>query len=507
MKTTLCAILCCLAVALFADNSPFGATATVTPVGEALELRVLLKGPSGGHFNAELLRLVLPDGYAAEAVELPPPEADELFEEGVYSPGTVLRYRITPPSPLPAMRLRIQGCVDEMCYMPQTIELAPTATAAQQDRQGPPSRVSTGWYEGFAREQVRFGYANAEEFASWLDAARGASPPSRNDNLLVRMASRHGLWLAVLLVIPLGLLLNLTPCVLPMLPVTLAVLGAKSAGAGRRRGAALGAAYGGAMALAYGVVGALFVKVGGRFGGVNANPWFNWGVGIVFVCLSLSMFDIFLLDLTRFRGSAVRPGRGFGTAVLLGATAALLAGACVAPVLIWVLFFSAALYGGGNSLGLWLPFLLGVGLGLPWPFLGGGLGVLPRPGAWMVRVKQFFGVLILLFACYYFWNGAKLLWTPKAAPVDDGYWKTDAAAAAAEARELGRPLFIDFWGVTCKACDTMDATTLRNPEVLRRLDQMTRLKIQADDFDAPALAPVLEHFNIPGLPAYVVLVP
>ena len=70
------------------------------------------------------------------------------------------------------------------------------------------------------------------------------------------------------------------------------------------------------MAAAYGLIGAVFVKVRGRFGGINANPWFNWGVGIVFVCLGLSMFDVFLLDFTRLRSTKSHTRGTFGTAAL-----------------------------------------------------------------------------------------------------------------------------------------------------------------------------------------------
>ncbi|MBO4620491.1 MAG: thioredoxin family protein [Victivallales bacterium] len=498
-------VLCCC-LAAQAVESPFGATTTVTPASDALEVRVELTGPADGHFNAGMLRLEVPEGYTAEVVNLPAPEADELFEDGVYLPGTVLEYRVTPATPLPEMALQIQGCVDEMCYMPQSIALTSSRTAASHDSA---PQAGAKWYEGFAREQVRFGYANAAEFAAWLASAVGDELVVVEHEALVHRVARHyGLWLGALLLIPLGLLLNLTPCVLPMIPITLAVLGTKSVGGGRRKGALLGLAYGGAMAVAYGLVGAVFVKVGGRFGGINASPWFNVAVGIVFVCLALSMFDVFLLDLTRFRGTTARPHGTYLSAAFLGGLTALLAGACVAPVLVWVLLWSAELYGGGNALGLWLPLFLGVGLGLPWPFLGAGLGFLPKPGAWMVRVKQGFGVLILLFACYYFWN-AYQLWRPsQAMPIaDDDYWQIEIETAVAEAQAFQQPLFIDFWGVTCKACDTMDATTLRDPLVRGYLDRMTRLKIQADDFDDPEIAPLLRHFNIPGLPAYVVMVP
>ena len=85
----------------------------------------------------------------------------------------------------------------------------------------------------------------------------------------------------------------------------------------------------------------------------------------------------------------------------MGAVAALLAGACVAPVVIQVVLFSSNLYATGTTLALALPFCLGLGMALPWPFVGAGLASLPKPGVWMVRVKQAFGVFILATAVYY----------------------------------------------------------------------------------------------------------
>ena len=85
----------------------------------------------------------------------------------------------------------------------------------------------------------------------------------------------------------------------------------------------------------------------------------------------------------------------------MGAVAALLAGACVAPVVIQVVLFSSDLYATGTKAALALPFLLGVGMAIPWPIAGAGIAALPKPGAWMVRIKQVFGVVILATAAYY----------------------------------------------------------------------------------------------------------
>ena len=85
----------------------------------------------------------------------------------------------------------------------------------------------------------------------------------------------------------------------------------------------------------------------------------------------------------------------------LNGMAALLAGACVAPVVISVLLLSTQLYSKGAVVGLLLPFLLGLGMALPWPFAGASLTFLPKPGQWMKWVKYSFGVLILVFSFYY----------------------------------------------------------------------------------------------------------
>ena len=85
----------------------------------------------------------------------------------------------------------------------------------------------------------------------------------------------------------------------------------------------------------------------------------------------------------------------------MGAVAALLAGACVAPVVIQVVLFSSNLYATGTTIALALPFCLGIGMAIPWPIAGAGLAALPKPGMWMVRVKQAFGVFILATAAYY----------------------------------------------------------------------------------------------------------
>src|SRR5213078_2685161 len=103
----------------------------------------------------------------------------------------------------------------------------------------------------------------------------------------------------------------------------------------RTRGFLLGSAYGGAMAAVYGVLGLIVILTACTFGTINSSPWFNLGIAVLFVALGLAMFDVITIDFSRF-SSGLRfdeAGRGtFALAFVMGAVAALLAGACVAPV-------------------------------------------------------------------------------------------------------------------------------------------------------------------------------
>ena len=326
--------------------------------------------------------------------------------------------------------------------------------------------------------------------------------------------------LAILLLVFVGgLALNLTPCVLPMIPINLAIIGAGSQAGSRGRGFLLGGAYGAAMAVVYGVLGLIVILTAGTFGTINASPWFNLGIFALFVVLALAMFDVITIDFSRF-SSGVRVGessRGtFLVAFVMGAIAALLAGACVAPVVIQVVLFSTNLYAKGNAVALALPFLLGVGMAIPWPIAGAGIAALPKPGAWMVRVKQVFGVVILATALYYGYEAYGLFAnrfvdaTEVASSVDEkvkaGWHRSLAEGLEAASRE-GKPVLIDMWATWCKNCLTMDKTTLANQDVEAALSGYVRIKFRAEDPDQEPARAVMQRFNAVGLPAYVILRP
>jgi thiol:disulfide interchange protein len=348
------------------------------------------------------------------------------------------------------------------------------------------------------------GYVPSDAFLAFLHDADAGTPQSQpfegRGPLLVGAAILLG-----------GVLLNLTPCVLPMIPVNLAIIGAGRTATSRRRGWLLGAAYGSAMAVVYGLLGGLIVATAGTFGVLNSSAWFNAAIAALFVVLGLAMFDVFTVDLSRWsRVVAIDEGsRGrVALAFFMGGVAALLAGACVAPVVIQVIALSSRLYSGGSQLALALPLILGAGMGLPWPFAGAGLAALPKPGAWMVRVKQGLGICILITAAYYGYEAFTLARpheTGRTTAGDGWYQSLDEGLSVAQ-RE-GKPVFLDVWATWCKNCVAMDATTFRDQQVREALDRYVKVRFQAEDLERPDVSALLDRLDSIGLPTYAVLQP
>ncbi len=413
------------------------------------------------------------------------------------------------------LQVEYQGCNPDVCFAPTSREFtlaltdeleAETTTAVETSET---ADEADELLTGFVETGRASGYMSSKAFIDFLEEVETGQFQADGAAIF----AGRGILAIVLIIVLGGLALNLTPCVLPMIPVNIAILGAGSQAKSKTRGFLLGSTYGAGIAIAYGALGLIVLLTGARFGTLNASPAFNFGIALLFAVLSLAMFGVFNIDLSRFQGGAGSKMKGgrFATAFIFGIIAALLAGACVAPVVISVLLYSAALYAEGNSIAAFLPFLLGLGMALPWPFAGAGLSFLPKSGAWMDKVKYAFGIVILIAALYYARLGLKLLpasGTPAddavAAEEADSLWLTTLEEAVAEAHETGKPIFMDFWAVWCSACMRMDRTTFRDPDVLERLSDYVMLKLDADD-QRPSTQYALERFVDVGLPTYAIV--
>jgi thiol:disulfide interchange protein len=445
------------------------------------------------------------------------------------------------------VKLRYQACDEKICYLPATAETAWRISVVPPGARAVPDRTLATTFSG-----IKFGTGEKPEAAPAAPPVKAAAAPRnaagevallddftianvnggylstsefltfiRNAEAGVKergMFEGRGPLAIVLLVLLGGLALNLTPCVLPMIPINLAIIGAGAQARSRSRGFVLGAAYGSAMAVVYGVLGVVVVLTAGTFGTINASPWFNLGIAVLFVVLGLAMFDLLLIDFSKY-STAFSTGGERGSVLVafsMGAVAALLAGACVAPVVIQVVLFSSNLYATGTPIALALPFCLGLGMAIPWPIAGAGLAALPKPGAWMVKVKYAFGVFILVTAAYYAYVAYGLManrWVDPSAVTAEvqeklkSGWHASLADGLRTAEQTRTPVLLDLWATWCKNCLVMDRTTLADPAVIDALDGYTKIKFQAEDPDASPAREVMEHVGAIGLPHYVILYP
>jgi thioredoxin:protein disulfide reductase len=427
--------------------------------------------------------------------------------------------------------VRLQGCSNGACYFPEKhyfqiergggcVEVAAPDTSSPTVGASANSADLGRLLAKFQVVSQKTGYVSAGAFVDYLQQAKTGKAPL-NDDPLARY-KRFGIVATLLLITLGGAGLNLTPCVLPLIPINLAIIGAGRAAHTRRAGFLHGAAYGLGMAIAYGALGMVVVLTGAKFGALNSSAWFNAAIALIFLALSLAMFDVFHIDFTRFdrrlgrqESKAAHHSKSkWLVAFTLGAIAALLAGACVAPVVISVLLMAASLYAKGLVAGLLLPLLLGAGMALPWPFMGASLSFLPKPGKWMVWVKYVFGMLILIFAGYYGYlaiglarvrNSQTLLASAPGAAHAVGDANRQLANALQAALASNKPVFIDFKASWCKNCEAMDAVVFNQEAVRKQLNDFVVVKYEAERPNEPPAKDMLDRFCILGLPTYLVL--
>ena len=216
--------------------------------------------------------------------------------------------------------------------------------------------------------------------------------------------------LALAMVFTGGVAVSFTPCIYPIVPVTLGVIGARSAG-GRWRGFMLSSVYVLGMALTYATLGAFAALSGKLFGQISSSPWTHLVVANLSLLFGLSMLDVFQLPQMGLNaGPAKRGPAGLAGVFAFGMVAGLIVGPCTAPVLGTLLVYV------GTTQNLVYGFLLllcfGYGVGFLLILLGTFTGLmtsLPRSGLWMERVKKGFGWVMIFVAEYLFIQTGELL--------------------------------------------------------------------------------------------------
>lgn len=203
-----------------------------------------------------------------------------------------------------------------------------------------------------------------------------------------------------------GVLTSLTPCIYPMIPITVSVIsGTARVGQSKGRTAALTLTYVVGLATFYAVLGLVAGLSGSLFGAVSASPWALLVMGNLLLLFGLFMLDVFPVPVPRrlMTWAAGREGGSYGGVFLLGATSGIVAAPCGAPAFAVVLTWVAAT--GAGLMGFVYLFVFSLGMTALLVVVGlfsGALAVLPRSGTWMVWVKKGAGVLMIAVAQYYF---------------------------------------------------------------------------------------------------------
>ena len=421
--------------------------------------------------------------------------------------------------------LRYQACNDTVCLPPRTATADIDANAVT-----PPPAAGGGQGAGFVPLS-----------AAPRDAAAAAAGSGAGDRLAQTFAA-SGLPLTLLLLFIGGLALNLTPCVLPVVPITLGFFAMQSDGRRSRR-LALSSMYVLGLVVMYSALGVMAAIGGQMFGAWLQQPAVLVGFALLMLVLASSMFGAFEIQPPRWIANRSQGRAGLAGAATMGLFVGIVAAPCVGPVVISLLTLVASI--GKPVIGGVMFAALAFGLGFPYLAL---LNVLPRPGAWMVQVKKAMGFVLVAMAFYFLrpltgddvfrWGvalsllvGAVFLFASRgtagramrlacasllliasaafAIPrggADGVVWEEYDRSVAAAAATSNRPVVIDFYADWCLPCKELDQKTFSDPRVKAEMERFTRLKADltlADD----RTAALSREYSVVGVPTIVFLDP
>lgn len=284
------------------------------------------------------------------------------------------------------VKLSYQGCsAAGLCYEPMESILEVSVDA---------DALSAGSASGSSILK-----ASAVETASTAEVAEPKQETKVSETDQIAQVIQGGsLWFILLSFFGFGLLLALTPCVFPMIPIISSVIVSQGAGLGTKRAFWLSVVYVLSMAVAYTIAGILAGLFGANLQAAFQTPWIITLFALVFVVLAMSMFDLFELQIPNAIQSKITKVSGSQNGIIgiaiMGFLSALIVGPCVAAPLAGALIYIGqtgdALLGGAAL------FALSIGMGVPLVAIGTSAGkFMPRPGAWMDSVKSIFGVMLI----------------------------------------------------------------------------------------------------------------
>lgn len=487
------------------------------------------------------------DAFLLSKIHYPEPESrDFAFAGGeellVYSGNVIvfLEFKtapsLNPGNYLLSGSILVQACDHHNCLAPSRIPFQLTIPIASSD-----TPIAS------ERNPIFDHYPDDSAFSPSESA-------SVKTNEIESLFTERGLILAFLSLFFIGLALNLTPCVYPMLSVTVSLFG------GQQESRLLfvffkALIYVAGIATMYSVLGVLASFGGGLFGSWLQHPWVLGSIGFLLLLLSLGMFGLYELQvpsalLTKMSSGSVT---GLTGIYLSGLAVGIFAAPCIGPPIIALLAFVGSR--GDPLFGFWAFFILSLGLGFPYLLLGtfsGLLTRLPKSGVWMVWVKKIFGVALLMLALFYlsipFVSAAEaykiipygliagglylgfLESTGRGTPLfskikmvtgsliiltgiiflinlqkEGMEWKEYNKSHIQKAIDTETPVIIDFYADWCIPCLELERLTFTDERVINATEHAIRLKVDLTNFESPESSGLRRKYNIAGVPTILFL--
>ena len=413
-------------------------------------------------------------------------------------------------------KLHYQACNDTVCLPPRDAEVTIDANVVTPAAAAP---------------------ATSSGFTPLTAAPKGdAAAPIGSDRLSAAYAA-HGLPLTLLILFVGGLALNLTPCVFPMIPITVGFFAMQSDGRRSRR-FALSLAYVIGIVITYSALGVFAALSGRMFGSWLQSPAVLIGFAVLMLVLASSMFGVWEFRVPQFIANRSAGRAGVAGALTMGLFVGIVAAPCVGPVVVALFTLVAAI--AKPTIGMAMFATLAFGLGFPYLI---ALNALPKPGEWMVQVKKAMGFVLIAMAFYFLRAvigetgfrlgvaaslliGAIFLFAsrgprgrvmrlacatilliggvafaiPPRKGVEVQWQKYDSAAVMAS---TGKPVIIDFFATWCIPCKELDEKTFSDARVAKELDRFTRIKADLTNGEDPQVQELTKRYGIVGVPTIV----